>query len=296
MHSGSGCYGHCGVFNQKERRRVVLSKGSKKQFKQFEMKSIEEACLIMRGLLVPVITDIGKYKRYSQEAIELLDKCNAVASIPGEEYDSIHDKLLYQQRELLRFIADNQSSSFSYKMVRPMMEKRGFLKRTLEQDKLEILNELLNLRNLSFHNAQSMTVADLEIAKKSLPQELAGIAEVRPILNPVFISKIESYSKDMLEGFIAHNAIRLKQFETILDEMKTDYQELINALPDESYMITGMGFGREVQYIEQKITELNPDKAGSNIVGLAMGIQKGKYDGTDEAFAKCTNEAGGTRE
>lgn len=182
MHSGSGCYGHCGVFNQKARRQVVLSKGSKKQFKQFEMKSIEEACLIMRGLLVPVITDIGKFKRYSQEAIELLDKCNAVASIPGEEYDSIHDKLLYQQRELLRFIADNQSSSFSYKMVRPMMEKRGFLKRTLEQDKLEILNELLNLRNLSFHNAQSMTVADLEIAKKSLPQELAGIAEVRPIL------------------------------------------------------------------------------------------------------------------
>ena len=100
--------------NTKERRQVVLSKGSKKQFKQFEMTSIEEACLIMRGLLVPVITDIGKFKRYSQEAIELLDKCNAVASIPGEEYDSIHDKLLYQQRELLRFIADNQSSSFSY--------------------------------------------------------------------------------------------------------------------------------------------------------------------------------------
>ena len=61
-------------------------------------------------------------------------------------------------------------------------------------------------------------------------------------------------------------------------------------------MITGMGLGREVQYIEQKITELNPDKAGSNIVGLAMGIQKGNYDGTDEAFAKCTNEAGGTVE
>ena len=27
-----------------------MSKGSKKQFKQFEMKSIEEACLIMRGV------------------------------------------------------------------------------------------------------------------------------------------------------------------------------------------------------------------------------------------------------
>lgn len=265
-----------------------MSKGSKKQYKQFEMKSIEEACLIMRGLLVPVITDIGKYKRYSQEAIEIKKKYCLAKAIPGEEYDSVHDKLLYQQRELLRFIADNQTSSFSYKMVRPMMEKRGFLKRSLSQDKLEILNELLNLRNLTFHNSQSVTVADLEIAKKSIPSELAGIAEIRPMLNPVIITKVESYSWEMMEGFIEHNSIRLEQFEIILDEMKKDYQDLVYALPDESYVITGMGLDRNVQYIERKINALDADKAGSKIASLAMGIQKGKYNGTDETFVKCT--------
>lgn len=267
-----------------------LSKGSKKQFKQFEMKSIEEACLIMRGLLIPVLTDIGKFKRYSQEAIGLKEKYSLTKVIPGEEYDSVHDKLLYQQRELLRYIADNQTSSFSYKMVRPIMEKRGFLKRSLEQDKLEILNELLNLRNLTFHNSQSMTVADLEIARRSIPSELVGLAEIRPILNPVIVAKIESYSWEMLEGFIEHNSIRLEQFETILDEMKKDYQEMINALPDESYIITGMGLDRKVQYVEQTINALDADKAGSNIAALAMGIQKGKYDGTDEALIKCTKD------
>lgn len=267
-----------------------MSKGSKKQFKQFEMKSIEEACLIMRGLLVPVITNIDKFKRYSQEVVELLNKYDVGATIPGEEYDSIHDKILYRQRELLRFIADNQSSSFSYKMVRPMMEKRGFLKRQLDQDKLEILNELLNLRNLTFHNTQSMTVADFEIAKKSIPPKLAKLAEIRPMLNPVVVTKVESYSRDMLMSFIYHNVVRLKQFETILDEMKTDYQEMVNALPDEVYSITGRVMRREVQYIEQTINVLDPDKAGSNIVGLAMGIQKGKYDGSDESFEKCINE------
>lgn len=269
---------------------MILSNGTKKQYKQFEMKSIEEACIIMRGLLIPVITDIGKFKNYSQEAIVLMDKYNTSHSIPSDEYDSIHDKVLYQQRELLRFIADNQSSSFSYKMVRPMMEKRGFLNRKLEQSKLEILNELLNLRNLTFHNAQSMIVADLEIAKKSIPKELEGQAEIRPMLNPVFITKIEAYSKDLLAGFIEHNAIRLNQFETILEEMKIDYQELINSLQDESYAITGMGFDRKVQYIERKMNVIDPINAGSNIAALAMGIQKGKYDGTDEAFLKCTNE------
>lgn len=220
----------------------------------------------------------------------MLRKYNKAEVIPSEEYDSIHDKILYQQRELLRFIADNQSSSFSYKMIRPTMEKRGFLKRSLDQDKLEILNELLNLRNLTFHNTQSMTVADLEIAKQSIPAELVGMAEIRPMLNPVVITKIESYSWDMLEEFVAHNAVRLEQFETILEEMKTDYQDLVNALPDETFMITGMGLTREVQYIEQKINGLDSGKAGSSIVSLAMGIQKGKYDGTDETFAKCTKE------
>lgn len=264
-----------------------MSEGTKKQYKQFEMKSIVEACIIMRDLLAAVISNINKFVKYSQEAIELKQKYIKCKDIPSEEYDSIHDKLLYRQRELLRFIADNQSSSFSYKMVRPIMEKKGFLKRNLNQDMHEILNELLDIRNFTFHNAQSMIVADLEIAKKRIPEELLGIGEIIPVLNPVYINRVESYSFAMLDSFIRHNEIRLEQFGLILGEMKKDYQELIDYLINDSAASAGIIYSHKVEYIEQVKEGQDSITAGSDIVSLAMGIQKGKYDGTDEAFEKC---------
>lgn len=264
-----------------------MSKGSKKIYKQFEINSLENGCLVLKSLLVPVITDLGKFKAYSAEAVQLFEKCKASGAVVGYDYDSIHDKVLYQQRELLRFIADHQSSSFSYISVRQILVKRGYLKRSLEERQAQILNELLDLRNLTFHNAQSLTVADLEIATKSIPGELKG-AFIKPMLNPVVTRKIDSYSIDMLEGFIQHNTIRADQFETILEEMKKDYQEMIENLPDNDYIITGLGLGREVHYIEQIVTGMNPEDVGSKIASLAMGIQKGKYDGSDTTYEKYT--------
>lgn len=266
-----------------------MSKGSKKKYKQFEIDSLENACLVLRGLLVPVITDLEKFKAYSTEAVQLLGKYKNAGAVPGYDYDSIHDKVLYQQRELLRFIADHQASSFSYISVRQLLVKKGFLKRSLEEKESQILNELLELRNFTFHNAQSLTVADLEIATKSIPDELKG-AFIKPMLNPVVIRKVDSYSIDMLEDFVQHNAIRAEQFETVLSEMKKDYQEMVENLPDNDYIITGMGLGREVQYIEQTVTGLNPKTAGSKIASLSMGIQKGKYDGSDETYEKFTRQ------
>lgn len=266
-----------------------MSKGSKKKYKQFEIDSLENACLVLKGLLVPVITDLEKFKAYSAEAVQLLGKYKNSGAVPGYDYDSIHDKVIYQQRELLRFIADHQASSFSYISVRQLLVKKGFLKRSLEEKESQILNELLDLRNFTFHNAQSLTVADMEIATKSIPDELKG-AFIKPILNPVVIRKVESYSIDMLEGFIQHNNIRGNQFEVVLDEMKKDYQEMIGNLSDNDYIITGMGMGREVQYMEQTVVGLNPNAAGRKIASLSMEIQKGKYDGTDKAYEKYTQE------
>ena len=92
---------------------------------------------------------------------------------------------MYQQRELLRFIADHQSSSLFYIEVRKIVTKRGFVKRKLLEENAQILNELLDLRNWSFNNVQSMLVADFELVKKSIPKEVQGIAEIRPMLSPV---------------------------------------------------------------------------------------------------------------
>ena len=137
-------------------------------------------------------------------------------------------------------------------------------------------------------NIKSMLTADLEIAKKSIPPELTGIAEVKPLLNPVVIRKVKTYAWAMLADCIIHNGERADQFDAILTEMKKDYQEMYESLPDAQFMMTSDGLTREVQYMEQIIENQNPQKAGSSIATLSMGIQKGKYDGTDESFERLT--------
>ena len=150
-------------------------------------------------------------------------------------------------------MADHQSSSFSYIEVRKILEKKNFLKRTLPEKSRKTLNELLELRNWSFHNVQSMLVADLEIAKRSIPPELRDIAEIRPMLTPDIVRKVSDYEWKMLEGLTIHNKTRDEQFRLILSEMKEDYQEMINALPDESYIVTCRNSSKNVQYKDNNI-------------------------------------------
>ena len=74
-----------------------MSKGFKKQYKQFAINTIEDACLVLKGLIIPVIIDLEKFKTYSDEAEQILEKYNPTTPIPANVYDSIHDKVLYQQ-------------------------------------------------------------------------------------------------------------------------------------------------------------------------------------------------------
>ena len=231
-----------------------MAKGKKQQYKKYEINTLEEACLVLKSLIVPVIIDLGKLERYAKEAEGLLLYKDV---IPAEIYDSIHDKVLYQQRELLRFIADHQSSSFSYISVRQLLVKKNYLKRNLNEENRKILNELLDVRNWTFHNAQSLLVSDLEIARNSIPSELLGLVEIKPMLNPVVIRKVKSYSKDMLEGFILHNETRIKQFQKILMEMKKDYEEMYNSLTKDALLITSIEVGHGIQYIENVVENLN---------------------------------------
>lgn len=261
-----------------------MSKGNKKQYKQFAINSLEDGCLVLKSLIVPVIIDLEKFRNYSDEAEVLLEKYKLDGFIPANIYDSIHDKILYQQRELLRFMADHRSSSFSYISVRELLEKKGFLKSSLTENSNKTLKELLDIRNWSFHNAQSMLVADLEMAKKSIPSEMVGSVEIKPMLNPVVIRKVKTYTWKMFADFVFHNKVRLAQFELILSEMKKDYQEMYGFLSDTAFIQTSSGLSREVQYIEQEIENQNPKKAGSSIASLSMKIQKGKYDGSNERY------------
>lgn len=267
-----------------------MSKGTKQQYKQFKINTLEDACLVLKSIIVPVISNLQKFEKYSGEAEYILKSYDSNGSIPVDIYDSIHDKILYRQRELLRLLADHQSSAFSYIEVRKILEKRNFIKRTLPEKSRKTLNELLELRNFTFHNAQSMLVADIEIAKKSISPEFKDIAEIRPLLNPVIIHNVVNYEWSMLEGLVAHSKARRKQFELSLNEMKEDYQEMLMILPDEVCNITCQNSNKNVQYIEQFVANKDAEKAGKKIALLSMGIQRGKYDGTTELFEKLINE------
>ena len=72
-----------------------MSKGSKAQFKQFAINTIEDGCLVLKSLIVPTIIDLEKLKRYADEAQKLLDDSSSCQTIPAEEYEVIHDKVLY---------------------------------------------------------------------------------------------------------------------------------------------------------------------------------------------------------
>ncbi len=257
---------------------------SNKQYKQFTINTMEDGCVVLKSLIVPVMVDLEKLKRYAIEAEELLLKYRIDGVIPAEIYDSVHDKILYQQRELLRFIADHQSSSFSYIDVRELLVKKRYIKRELKEDNNRILNELHEIRNWSFHNPQSMLTAQLEFTKKSVPEEFFINPRIKALLNPVVVYKVKSYNLKMLEGFIIHNKKRINQFEQVLQEMKDDYQEIYESLSDKPYMMPSTEITRKVKYVEHEVTNLDPKKAGSSIASLSMGIQKGKYDGTDESF------------
>lgn len=283
----------CTIKNKQNKKGVfVMSKGKKQQYKQFTINTLEDACTVLKSLIVSSIIELQRFEDYSVEAEDVLQSCDPSNNIPVDIYDSLHDKIIYRQRELLSLMADHQSSSFSYIKVREILEKKNFVRRNLSEESRKTLKELLDIRNWSFHNVQSMLVADLEITKKTVPHKLRDIAEIRPMINPVIIRKVKDYEWKMLEGFTIHNKIRDKQFRLILSEMKEDYQEMVNALPVESYMVTCQNLNRNVKYIEQIIPGMNAERAGSKIAIMSMGIQKGKYDGTTEMYEKIMGKSG----
>lgn len=53
-----------------------MSKGTKKQYKQFTINTVEDTCLVLKSLIVPVIIDLEKFKMYSDEAEQILKQYN----------------------------------------------------------------------------------------------------------------------------------------------------------------------------------------------------------------------------
>lgn len=263
---------------------ISMSAGSKKKLKQFTIDNIQDGCLALSMLITGVIVNLEKYKEYAEEAEQLLSNADSEC-IPAKAYDDINDKLLYRQREILKLCADHQNSSFAYIDLRKILEKQGYLTTSLSEEAAGILNELLDVRNWTFHNPQSLLVAAKEAAEKNIPDELKGIATIVPQLNPVLIRKIDAYDLLTLASLTIHTQRRISQFETILNCMKSDYQEMFNSIKNKPLLLGVNGFTSDIQYIDRHVVA-HLDDYNSDVAQISMAIQKSKYDGSDELFNK----------
>ena len=122
-----------------------MSSGAKQQFKQFNIDNIKNACVALGALISEASVHCEKYKEYSDEAYALLENCNA-EYVAAKYYEDINDKLLYRQHEILKLSADHQSSSLSYKDLRKLLEKKGYVSTPLSDEISKILNELLDVK------------------------------------------------------------------------------------------------------------------------------------------------------
>ena len=259
-----------------------MSGSSKQKYKQFSINSVEEACVVLGMLITNVIINLEKYKEYALEADTLLESVDD-KYIEAKLYDDIGDKLLYRQHQILKFIADHQSSSFSYIDLRKILERKKIIQTPLPQEITELLNEFLDVRNWTFHNPQSLMVAAKEVAEKNIPEELKGIAKITLQLNPVIIPKVSKYEVLMLASLVLHTGKRIEQFEKILTNMKADYQEMYDTTEYKHFCITENGLSSDVQYYEEYRTSCLGD-FNSDIAQISMAIQKSKYDGSKEKY------------
>lgn len=157
-----------------------MSGGTKQQFKQFSITCAEDACLVLGMLISGITVNLEKYKEYASEAESLLESTQE-EYVPAKEYDDVNDKLLYRQREILKFTADHQSSSFSYIDLRKILEKHKYISSPLSEE----MSAIAPSRYIEFIDH------DLEI---DYTTEMARIqAEMRAVLLE------EKHSQAMLE-------------------------------------------------------------------------------------------------
>lgn len=270
--------------------------GTAKKFKQFAINTLPDALLVLGTLISLSSSNLDKYVEYTKESMDLKKRYVGVESIPGKEFEDLSDRVLFRQRELLEFMADEANDVFSYITLRKKLVKMGYLSRKLNNNILEILNELHIIRNWTFHNAQSNLVAEKEAAYKAIPPELVGMVAIEPQLNPIIVVKYSAYTMEFLDSFIRHNMIRTAQFESILVEMKQDYQDMYDQIVDPRIVISKMAENLIEGCISQFPVKvmINWQVRGihgkeTNVQNISVAIQKGKYDGTKESFNKHTS-------
>lgn len=270
-------------------------------YKIYPISTIEEALSVLGNMIMNVTVYLEKYSSYKLELCKTIEQhiifdsekqeIKETKPVPKKIFTDLNDKILYCQMMMLKELADEQKTSFSYKNLRKFLEKQKYVSGHLTQQASNILNEFLDIRNWSFHNTQSKFSATKEVTTKSIPLDLQPLISVKPQLNPVYIVINNYYDLDNLLSLNLHMKRRTEDTQLILDCMMSDYREMYKATnPQGMIYFHGELFNNnEVSF---KVYEVDSPKKlwdfSDKATQISMAIQKSKYDGSEEDFTKWT--------
>lgn len=255
---------------------------NKKKYKLLSFEKKEDFIYALFRLIIQVKSSLEQYKKYTSDLesdVEPFLKTEGSLEnlfVSADSYNSIHRKLHDVSADLMKYIADMQDSSISYNMLRKIADRKKSIISlpSLSTDVVNEIKELLDVRNWSFHNPQSLYVADKEKFEKQIPDELKQFIDWNMTFNPIKIVLPTKYDACCLVSLYLHASRRIKVFELILESMLKDYSALL-------------GKKASIEMIHDPgITPFLSDS--DRQIQLSMAIQKGQYSGSLEDYRRIT--------
>ncbi|RKI36156.1 hypothetical protein D7V86_25620 [bacterium D16-51] len=245
----------------------------KKNYKNMNFNNKEDYLYALYGLIEYIYPLLEKYIRYNGQLGHYLEEIMEKNQkyIDFNICEEWKDKIQNVSHGLLKGFVDEASTGFSYIMFRKLMNKTKYKLSDIPKDIDDELKELRDVRNWTFHLAQSDFVASREVFEKSVAPEFKK--HVIHQFNPVKIRKYRVSETIMLASFHDHTAHRIEVYEKIFEIMKKDFEILL---------------GEKIEIVEclsDIFFFLGDDFATAQ---LSMAMQKKKYDGSDEQYEKIT--------
>lgn len=250
--------------------------GKGKNYKNLNFNCKEDYLYAGNILIVRTYMNLKRYKRYRDELEKVLDKLreNNTMYIGMDEYEEWEDKQKNVSHNLLTCFVDDTSTGFSYVMLRRYLSRSEYAKliKPLNEELEGYLKELRDVRNWTFHFAQSDFVAMKEVVYHGVREEFRQCITFRA--NPIVAGLPKLVNAAYMESLYLHMSHRIKIFEKLFDSMIQDYQDLL---------------GEKVQVVEALESPLEYGGTSFMTAQLSMAMQKKKYDGTPESFTAATS-------
>lgn len=248
--------------------------GKGKNYKNFPFNKKEDYLYAAKILIVRTYSALKKYKFYRDKLQEEVDRiiANKIEYIDVSYYEEWEDKQKNVSHNLLTCFIDDTSTGFSYVMFRKLVNRSEYKDALYELD-IETkgyLEELRDVRNWTFHFAQSDFVAIKEVMYKGINEDLQKYITFSG--TPIIIDFPQLVSGKFMQSLFLHMSKRIRVFDKLFDCMLMDYQNLL---------------GQEVEIIEAVASPMEYGGPDFMTAQLSMAMQKKRYDGTKESFERA---------